>query len=271
MSNSGSSGRRTNGAGAPDPSQYDIPQDDEVLPSHIGVPPGYVATRPRTVDWGQERRRPGGGLEYSPGRQVDVTVEIPPTFEEGTEYAIYRRPPEQIAALQADLVRAGLLDEESYRPGFVGGGVDDPTLVAVRLVMSYANRAGYTRLEDAMRAYIAAGYGELDDRDTAARLPAPVSNADDLRQVFRAAVIDSLGQGWSQDQIDGLVDVYQAAERRFNAAVAAGEPIDEQIANPDTFARQQARAADPMGSASQDFLGVGNQLMSMLGGWSGRG
>lgn len=199
-----------------------------------------------------------------------------PTFYEGDEVAyVYGMNSRSLALFQQQLTQAGLLDPASYSPGFVGGG-NDPTLAAVQLIMGFANRAGYRTVSDAVRAYINGGFGAVGSQDyEAARkaasrpMPAPVSNADDLKRVFRAAVIDTLGTGWSEGDINAMVANYQAQERAFNSRAAAGEAIDEQLAAPETFAIQQATAKDPTSAQGQEFLAAANDLQSMLGRWSG--
>lgn len=255
----------------PTPTLPPIAPLEEAGPDYIGVPSGdFRATRTFQGEEGFERRGPDGRLQYQPGRPSTRSVDVKPRFVEGAELSYYSMPPDQIARIQAQLVQAGLLDPDGYQPGFIGGATNDPTIAGLRTVMSFANRAGYSSVTAALQAYIASGYGDLvrEQGGEQERLPAPVSNADDLRRVFKAAVIDTLGQGWSQDQIDAMVDNYQAAERAFNAAAAAGEAIDQQVATPETFAVNAAKAADPLGAQSAEFLDVGNQLMSMLGGWS---
>ena len=232
-------------------------------PAPIGVPEGYTAIIEYTDD--MPIYPTSGG---SRGRLV------PPTFYEGDEYTfVYGMTPAELAALQSQLTAVGLLDPDTYSPGFVGGG-NDPTLQAIQVVMSYANRAGYRSVTDALRAYEEGGYGAVgsqgyQDSQAAARMPAPVSNPDDLKRVFRAAVIDTLGVGWSEDDINAMVADYQVHERSFNQRAAAGEAIEEQVASPETFAVDRAVAADPTAAQGQDFLEVANSLSGMLGRWSG--
>ena len=275
---SSSGGGRTSGQA---PTFEDVPltpADEDDRPAYLGgVPDDYYVNRRTTEDYGYERRVPGTtGLTYEP-QTVNRDQRVTPQFQEGDEYRYYGASPQEIARLQAALTAAGLLDPDDYAPGFIGGADNDPTIGAIRTIMGFANRAGFTTVEDALRAYVTSGYGEVGARDyeaargAAARLPAPVSNADDLRRVFRSAVIETLGTGWSEQQIEGLVANYQAAERGFNAQVAAGESLPEmQLPTPETFAIEQARTADPTGAQTQEFLGAADQFNQIIGRWSGR-
>jgi hypothetical protein len=242
------------------------------VPQPIGVPDDYLAPLPASspADSPALVGAGLGGLISSGGGPAIVR----PEFFEGDEYSfVYGMTPAQLAALQAQLTSVGLLDPDSYSPGFVGGG-NDPTLAAVQVVMSYANRAGYRTVADALRAYEAGGYGAVGSQGyqgaAGERLAAPVSNADDLREVFRAAVIEKLGTGWSEAQINALVEDYQAHERAYNSQVAAGETApEEQLPSAETFAMNAAKSADPVAAQGQEFLGAANALTGMLGRWAG--
>jgi hypothetical protein len=234
-------------------------------PSPLGVPDDYFVTPQTTPQESTGMVAAGlGGI---------LGLPIGATFFEGAEYSfVYGMRPAELAALQAQLTAVGLLDPDTYSPGFAGGG-NDPTLDAIRVVMSFANRAGYRTVTDALRAYEEGGFGAVGSEGyqgaANARMAAPVSNPDDLKRVFRAAVIDTLGAGWSEGDINAMVADYQAHERSFNQRAAAGEAIDEQVASPETFAIEAAAAADPTAAQGQDFLEVANSLSGMLGRWSG--
>lgn len=260
----------------PAPMPVPTPQQDVSLPGPIGVPETVLGPNGEPVPFYAERKRPlrPSGWPTWQGSRAREPERVAPTFYEGDEVTfLFSMTPAALAQLQAQLSSAGLLDPDTYQPGFVGGASNDPTMEAVRVVMSYGNRAGYRSFTDAMRSYVESGFGAVGSRDYAgaeeARLAAPVSNPDDLKRVFRAAVIDTLGAGWSERDIDAMVADYQAHERAYNERVAQGEPIDEQMATPETFAEQRATAADPTGAQSQDFLEAANSLQSMLGRWAG--
>lgn len=251
-----------------DPSLYPAQETNE--PQPIGVPFGYTV----------ERRRPTWGVPSFARRGSDFTS-TGARYVEGAELEVYAMGDQQRAMLQQSLIRAGLLDPEDVVSfGQVGphySGNPDPTVAAFRAVLAYANQAGYERWQDALGALATNGYGAgqnaaRDAAGGAGRLPAPVSNADDLHRVFRAAVIDTLGQGWSDAQIDGMVQQYQAAERGFNAQAAAatepGQVPAEGLPSPETFARNAATQADPTGAQAQGFLGAANQFFSLIGQWN---
>lgn len=230
---------------------------------------------PRTQDYGAETRAPGGGLQYQPRPYTEL---VPARFREGDQYFIYSMTPEQVAALQDRLIAAGLLPPSAVTSrGFVGPADSDPTFAAYEELLAFANQAGYaspTQALDALRKTPVQPAGR-------AHLPPQTSNPDDLRRVFRAAVIDTLGQGWSEDQINGMVDAYQSLEIE-HANRAAG--MQDQVAlgvtpggtleappSPETFAVNQAREADPVGAQASDFLGAANLFQSLLGQWQPSG
>ena len=237
------------------------------MPQPIGVPADYIAPS------GPVTPEESIGLTAA-GLGILIGAPVAPTFFEGSEYSfVYGMRPDALAALQAQLSQIGLLDPDSYSPGFAGGG-NDPTLEAIRVVMSFANRAGYRTVTDALRAYEQGGFGAVGSQGyqgaASQRMAAPVSNPDDLRAVFRAAVIDTLGTGWSEAQINAMVEDYQAHERAYNSQVAAGETApEEQLPSAETFAVNAAKAEAPVDAQGQDFLGAAGALTSMLGRWTG--
>lgn len=247
--------------GTPMPTGTTGPPVEEV--PFIGVPPGYGQNADGTSSYPVNKSDYFTHVEMGGGQRLTE-----PTFEEGAEFMVFTMTPAQLAALQRQLEQAGLLEPGSYSPGFVGP--TDPTLDAVRVIMGFANQAGFRQIDDALRAYMQSGMPAVTAAQRAgeAPLPAPVSNPDDLRRVFKAAVIDTLGQGWSEAQINAMVEDYQAHERAYNASAAAGEAIEEQLPSAETFAMNQAKAAAPVEAQGQEFLGAANALTSMLGRWS---
>lgn len=242
------------------------------LPDYIGVPGGFQ----QRVDMPARTRNPGIG---QPGM---VTEEDPysymrdPTYLEGSELAIYGMPAPQLAALQRQLERAGLLEPGDYNPGSLTGDAGDVTVSAFTHLLAYANRAGFQSYEAALRKLTSFPLppNQLEDRARQARaesrLPS-VSNPDDLRRVFRSAVINELGTGWSERQIDDLVAAYQAREMQYGAynnptPVPGVAETNVAPPNPETFAANAARAFDPGAATGQDFLGVANQFFQLLSG-----
>lgn len=240
-------------------------------------------------DWGTETRTPGGGLTYQQRRYNQV---VPPRYMDGDQFDIYSMTPQRISYLQRSLVQAGLLDPQELQSyGFVGPAGDDPTFAAYEQAMMFANQAGYTTVDQALVALQSGRYGTgPGGRRTpqggggGGRLPAQISNADDLRRVFKATVIDTLGQGWDEDRIDSMVAAYQAIERgqveaaeqmalrAGEASAASGQFVSsgtlEAPPSPETFAAQFARGQDPTGAQANDFLGAANQFLGLLGQWN---
>lgn len=242
-------------------------------PGPIGVPGEILGPDGTGVPWMTRYQETGGVYSAGRGTSVGGPTYGAPTFYEGDEVGwVYRMNPENLALFQQQLTAAGVLDPATYRPGAPG----DSTVEAVHRMMAYANAAGYRTVSDAIRAYTQqnGGLGSEDYKaNVEARnrpLPAPVSNADELRSVFRAAVIDTLGTGWSEERINAMVADYQAHERAYNAQAVSGEANpEEQMASAETFARNAAVEADPTAAQGQQFLGAANALTSMLGKWTG--
>lgn len=287
--------------GPGDPGYWDSlfpDEEDDGPPAPLGgVPEGYIANRPV---------RPSGGSQIARGeRFLDssfdpnaTSINVSARYREGDQYGIYSMTPDEIAAMQRGLVRAGLLDPDDIQAfGYVGPagtrGTGDATYWAYTSLLEFANQAGYSTASEALRALQTHGYGTgpggtiggaRSGGGGGGGLPARVSNADDLRRVFRASVIDTLGEGWTESQIDAMVQTYQAMERGQVAQAeqmaldaarqseATGEFVSsgtlEELPDPATFAADQARQRDPAGAQARDFLGVANQFYSLLGEWN---
>jgi hypothetical protein len=130
----------------------------------------------------------------------------------------------------------------------------------------------------------APGLGGAGEAYQAPPLELRTHSKDDLRRVFRASVIDKLGEGWSQAAIDELVDAYnwkeiQVQKDAYDQAVAldrqafAGGPgggtiVQEDVPDPETFIEDQMRKKDPTGfEAGQIVNNFIPEIMQNLQGW----
>lgn len=268
--------------------------DDQGVP--IVDDEGREIPRPvfREEDWGYETRVPGGGLSYRDRRSGQLSPRSThfPQFRDGDQYDIYSFTPQRLSYLQRSLVAAGLLDPEDIEAyGYVGPAGTDSTFDAYERAMEFANQAGYDTVDQALISLQSGRYGTGPGgtRGQAAgsgggRLPSQISNSDDLRRVFRAAVIDELGRGWDDGRIDAMVNTYQAMERGqvdqaeaiARAAAERSEVTGEDVSSgtieglpdPSTFAVNYARQQDPTGAQATDFLGAANTFFSLLGQWN---
>jgi len=201
-----------------------------------------------------------------------------PRYFDGEETLPANLPPHNIAALQRLLVDAGVLNNPRY------GFWDSASQEAYRWALSEANLQG-TDVQTVLTTHAeAAAIGEAEAKGPF--VPQPLifetTNKQDLHKVFRNAVIDQLGKGWTQEQIAELVDAYnwkevqvqndlQMAQRRTAEAEWYGQPPpDEQInvgsvPEPETFIEDMIRQRDPEGYQENQGLGL---LMGILGeGW----
>ncbi len=212
-------------------------QEDEDERKPFGVDPDYrVATVHPAAG-----RLPGPGssaaaLEAAArGAGPPAVIERGPRYFSGHELAPNRLDPASIRELQADLVRAGLLTR------FRAGIWDPASVKAYGTLLEMANQYGLT--DEAMLAQLVAAGGPVDfgggvsGAGGGAGLPQMVTtNRDDLRRLFRQTVIDRLGKGWTQEQIDELVDAYQWQEIR----------VQQQAAERSAMAREaQLSSLDP--------------------------
>lgn len=265
----------------------------------LGVDADYVATSQRRygTNWAypyvlSRPMRPGSAYEET---------EIGPRYFEGDEMKPgHMWDTERIIEAQRRMIIAGFLDPDS---GFGLGSWDPKTFEAYADLLSYANRMGMDA--DSALRHRARMVGQVggetgnwrfdpetgqfipleDPGFVAPALQARVTHPDDLRAVFRQAVIGALGQGWSQREIDELVEAFQWKEIQVQAD-AHGRMVErerqlfetgatdiEQITeverpDPGAFIDEEARRRDPAGyqatQLAEDFAPV---FFDSLGGY----
>lgn len=199
---------------------------------------------------------------------------IPPRYFDGEQFMPASLPPDQIVSLQKALVSAGIL-----QPGQAQLGVwDQASTAAYEKVLTAANVAG-TDWSTALYNWTARHQANPNS-DGRAPLTVKVSNPDDLKLVFRKAVIDTLGQGWDQAKIDQMVNAYQgvetAAQYQQYAATGSGSQTDPGTGgtvtappSPQAFAETQARKEDPTHAQEHDTLGMVDAFNQLVGKWNG--
>lgn len=241
-----------------------IPESEPVGPRPIGVPPGYYADRTTELAE-QQARTPNVRIPGQPTR-------IPPRYFEGDDWSPASFPPERLIQLQRAMIDAGLIDPDS--PIHIGVW-DEISRDGYRKLLAFANAAGLDRVAALNR------WKETQDQfgTTGPAIPplqVKLSNPDDLKRVFRAAVIDQLGQAWDEGKLDSMVASYQDKERQFQT-----EAYNLQVGNegqglpgtvvsaPDasTFVESEIESEDPTGA--QAFRGLKfaqNDFFEMLRG-----
>ena len=250
----------------------------------LGVPEGYVVPRVRTGQYSERGAQTAAAMGRTPGTIKDQG----PRYFDGDEFTPAALSPAAIGRLQAALSNAGLLSDFRY------GVWDQDSRTAYKALLEEANAAGLTaevmltRRQQGMDVNVGGGGGSgsgggggrqivgFDEEGNpiysefqAPPLELRLSNKDDLRRVFRTAVIDKIGEGWSQAQIDELVDAYNWQEIRVQQeayqsevdrmrAEFEGAPSTEPIVNvamesPETFLDEEVRRRDPAGVQATDI------------------
>jgi hypothetical protein len=273
----------------------------------LGVPRGYTATVARrdTANWQYPYvlSRP-----LVPGLAGQRDAEQGPRYFEGMEYKPASAPVEEIIEKQRLMVIAGLL---SPSEGFMLGVWDPTTVKAYRTLLEYANQAGLNA-DAALRRFaespgmVGGSDGEgggaggqwgidpetgefvpIEETFVAPPMEVRTHNKDDLRRVFRAAVINMLGEGWTEAQINELVDAYNWKEIGLQAEAYRDEVAQMELEfqgkprtsnvisqvdapSPESFIEEEARESDPQGFAAtqiaEDFAPA---FFEALGGYGG--
>jgi hypothetical protein len=232
-------------------------------PQAIGVPAGYTAVTRHGSRQGLWN--PAG--EGSP--DVGTTYRnITPRFVDGMQYAPASMPPSQIADLQRQLAQLGLIDPDAM---ITFGVWDETSIAGYEKLLAWANRAGITRVDQALRKYrqmVAEGGGPVrvggEEPPEIPPLQIRLTDPTSLKATFRRAVIDQLGEGWSDEQIDRMVAAYHSMERENQTQIynlSYGGPEGAQLAGevtdvPDagSYATEHVRQTDPMGVQARDWL-----------------
>jgi len=95
------------------------------------------------------------------------------------------------------------------------------------------------------------------DQQTRAPLVTQTTDPEELKLVFRKAVIDTLGQGWDQGKIDQMVRSYNDLETKqqraaYDAELTGGNVVS--VPSPEAFITAQATEQDPAAAQGQDML-----------------
>lgn len=236
----------------------------------IGVPGDYVAVRDDPYTHRQRSMLPEGEGPRSLSSTRIRHTETPPRYVEGDDWAPASLSPEAIAQIQRQMIAVGLIPSDAK---ITLGFWDNTTREAYRDLLTYANASGLT-WSQALKAYGAAGGHAGPGGPARQPLTIRTTNPDDLRRVFRAAVINELGQGWSQEEIDKMVASYQGQEasvqrQAYDAGETGGTVTD--VASPQAYAEAEALKRDPSGVAEHNLIESGGPLdafRQMLGGWA---
>jgi len=251
----------------------------------IGVPEDYSITKPRYED---ERFIPTHLLNQRGGLRQIGSQQVKPIYKDGDELVPARFSPDRIVQLQFLMHGVGLLG--SFRRGVW----DAESQAAYKDLLAYANVRGTTSqqalnelTEQAQSAgtFGIGGKGYFDPvtgewvadpsgSGVSQRQPLVIRQSDplELEKVFDDAVIKTLGQGWSRNQIQGMVRAYQQmeAERQrqaYNTDLTGGTVTD--VPSPEAFAQNYAQQQDPQGAETSRFLDVASNIIPLFakGSW----
>lgn len=257
-------------------------EEDERKP--IGVPRDYRVVVPRDMT-GMSARAAEGWASQGAGH--GSPHEQGPRYWEGDQWKPAQGSPDAIAQLQQDMVTAGLIPRGA---NVRFGTWDLASIDGYQKLLEMANINGvpHDMMLDRLIAGSAQGSGSIIDPNTgevienpAAQvfvppdaLPLRLPSREDMRDVTRAVVVDRLGQGWSNEDIEGFIDryysyaqgqaqgVYEAEVERQRAAFEAGQPISNVnvelgLASPEASLDEELRREEPdaygAGQIASDF------------------
>jgi hypothetical protein len=185
------------------------------------------------------------------GEVPGSTRSVGPQYYEGDEWEPAGLSPTSIRDIQQAMFEAGLLDS-----GFRIGVWDGVSAGAYADVLAYANAAGISAQQALVRM---AATGEFNPEEAPPPLVVQRTNPEDLRRVFRATIINELGQGWSQEQINRMVASYHQAEeaayrQEREMQVEGRSGSFNAPPSPEAFAEAEAMRVDPTGVGAHDLI-----------------
>lgn len=194
------------------------------------------------------------------------TQYVAPRYFDGAQWLPAQLPPDQLASLQRRMVTAGLLKSGEAQLGVW----DTASVTAYTKLLEYANASG---LDNAAALDRWEAAHAADPNAGRAPLQVKVTNPDELAQVFRAAVINTRGEGWASDKIQQMVNAYQgiesgAQQQAYNMQDTGGTVVAPPSAQ--SFAETQVRQQDPLGAQEHDIIKPGGPLDSfkqMIASW----
>lgn len=202
-----------------------------------------------------------------------------PTYFNGDEYIPANFPATSIWLIQQQLAKVGLL-----RGNFSKQVWDPTTRNAYKQLLALANAQGINA-EQALTQMMnnvgevgtegGGGQYTTDENGNiipvggsqAAPLVTRTSDPTQLRQLFRKAVIEQLGEGWSQDKINAMVAAYNQIEiskqTQANAMQQGAGGTISDIPSPESFIQGQVEAQDPIGVQTHQALDFTGEFMEM--------
>jgi len=235
-----------------------VPSDYETRPWEYKFAPFDPSIPRRFGETASQELRRGDMTSVSTGKGGDDKW----PYYDGDEFFPGQLPPESVAALQRKMAEIGLLSPSTR---FRLGVWDDASRKAYRLLLAYANQQGMnykqalTHMEATGMNFTVDELGNIIpvDQQTRAPLVTQTTDPEELKLVFRKAVIDTLGQGWDQGKIDQMVRSYNDLETKqqraaYDAELTGGNVVS--VPSPEAFITAQATEQDPAAAQGQDML-----------------
>jgi len=249
-------------------------------PGPIGVPSQMYDKNGKLVPYSVRGQYNGreelGDIRFR--RSTSYGIDIPPKYFDGDEYIPTNWPTHNIFQMQQWLAQVGLLTGS-----FTKNVWDPASQKAYKELLGMANRTGTTA--DQMLAELLATAGDekslkykvdqygnivVASEGGAEKPPLTIRTSDPaaLRTTFRKAVIETLGEGWSEEKINQMVAAYNKVEAKaqtdeYNAMYGAGGTVTAPP-SPEDFIESQAIAQDPGAAQVQEGLGFTNQFMQAV-------
>jgi len=223
------------------------------------------------------------GYSYAQGRYPGGV----PRYFDGADMLPAGLPPHNIAALQRMMVDSGLLKNPRY------GFWDEESQDAYRQALHESNQKG-TDVQTLLATYsevAAAAEAEARGPFVAPALEIKTHNPKDLDAVFRKSVIELLGEGWSQADIERARNAYIAEETRIQTdaqmqqierlrqeyeykgggpAPTIDKTTEVVIRDPNLYIEDEAKRRDPAGyqatQIAEDFAPAFFQALQGYGG-----
>jgi hypothetical protein len=155
-----------------------------------------------------------------------------PMYYSGDEDAIGSMGREQIAVLQYQMVKNGVMTS-GYTPGIV----DNKTRSSFRELLGMANTMG-TDYQSALSS-VAQARQESGITSGGGLRTYQISNPDDLRVVFKKAAQDLLGRTLQDGDVNKLIASFQQQEEQYSRAAQGGGGVVTAAPNAQTFAQSQ--------------------------------
>jgi len=224
-------------------------------------------------------------------KQGKGTYTVKPQYFDGDDYIPANWPSNQIWQIQQALAKVGFLTS-----AFTRNTWDTATRNAYRQLLGIANATGVSA-DQALSELLDTSGGDVEGqgrwtvdefgnvvRAGEGEAPPPlVTRTTDpaaLRQTFRRAIIELLGEGWSQEQINNMVKAYNQMEiarqteeynlmyglenEKPNAAgglAHSGGGSVMSVPSPEEFIEQQVLTKDPAQAQVHDALGFTEDFM----------